>query len=297
MLNAYFTNLENITISEINQAKNSLDIAVAWINFDLYGDVFRNLLARNVKVKMILNRDGINSKYEDDIRALRIAGAEILLQSYGGIMHHKFAVIDRQKCLFGSFNWTKNANIRNIEDLNICDEPHFVFTYLTEFYALWELSKTDIRSLRNPLICKQCKTPIINIMFMCQENDFQTKIDVIEKCECNSKIGFTDYFDISVYTNYLGSYQKFDDEIEYSLSIDNKAYYNEILSRRDFELSNYLSSIRFNRMRYQIIHAVGLKWWKWITKDDGEWVYKMIWKERNTEGYVEDYYDFESLMF
>ena len=54
-------------------------------------------------------------------------------------MHHKFCIIDQKLCLFGSFNWTQNANTRNIEDVNICDEPQIIYGYETEFKAMWEL--------------------------------------------------------------------------------------------------------------------------------------------------------------
>lgn len=40
-----------------------------------------------------------------------------------------------------------------------------------------------------------------------------------------------------------------------------------------------------------IIHAVGVKTWKWLDKHDGELVYKIIWKERGTERYIEDEYE------
>lgn len=44
-------------------------------------------------------------------------------------------------------------------------------------------------------------------------------------------------------------------------------------------------------MGLPIIHAVGVKTWKWLDKHDGELVYKIIWKERGTERYIEDEYE------
>jgi len=208
MTNCYFNDLQNITMCELKKARSDIVGAVAWINFKYYGPVFEELLNRGIKIKLLLNDDGNNRRYTDIINSLCERGAKIRMVRYSGIMHHKFCVIDKRICLFGSFNWTDNANLRNIENLNVCDEPSLVYKYLLEFKALWELSKTDIRNLRNPMKCANCGMPLLNIMFMEQEGDDQTKIDVMQQCDCGQNIIYTDYFDISVYNNYLGLAEK-----------------------------------------------------------------------------------------
>ncbi len=152
MIECYFANLENITISELKKAQKSIKAAVAWINFDHYGCVLEELLNRGVKIKILLNNDGINQRYISYIQCLNRKGADIRLVSFDGIMHHKFCIIDKHICIFGSFNWTYNVNIRNIEDLNIRDEVEFVNNYLLEFNALWNLNKEDIWLLTHPTL-------------------------------------------------------------------------------------------------------------------------------------------------
>ena len=51
--------------------------------------------------------------------------------------------------MFGSYNWTLNSEINNVENLNICVEPQLEYNYLQEFIALEKLSKTDFKLLRN----------------------------------------------------------------------------------------------------------------------------------------------------
>ena len=136
MTECFFTNLENIAISNLKEARKSIRAAVAWINFRHYGDVFDELLDKNVKIKILLNNDGINQRYMEDIQYLNSRGAEIRLVNFSGIMHHKFCVIDKKLCMFGSFNWTESANVRNVEDLNLCDDYNVVAKYLLEFKAL-----------------------------------------------------------------------------------------------------------------------------------------------------------------
>lgn len=291
MIKCYFTNLQNITMSELKNASYSVKAAVAWINFEYYGPIFKELLTRGIKIKILLNDDANNTRYIDIIHSLCGCGAKIKMVRYSGIMHHKFCVIDKRKCLFGSFNWTDNANLRNIEDLNICDESTLVYNYLLEFKALWELSKSDIKNLRDPIKCVTCGQPLLNIMLMEQEGCFQTKIDVIQQCSCNQHTICTDYFDASVYNNYLGLIEKFDDSIEDAQQNGDEIYYNQLVSQQDFVISSYLATVRNNRMGCPIIHAVGVKVWRDFYKDDGEWYYKIIWKERGTESYIEDEYD------
>lgn len=293
MIRCYFTNLEDVAISELKKAKKSIKAAVAWINFSIYGELLKELLNRNIKIKILLNNDGVNQRYLNDIQYLNSIGANIRLVNFTGIMHHKFCIIDKQICMFGSFNWTQNANIRNIEDLNICDEPSFVNNYLLEFKALWDLSKTDIKLLRNPQRCEVCQNPIINILFMEQEGYNETKIDVMQQCECGQRIVYTDFYDISVYNNYLAAVDKFDDDIAMAQQSGDEILYYQLVAQRDFVIANYLSIVRANRMGLPIIHAVGVKSWEWYNKHEGDFVYKIIWKERGTEQYVEDGYPIE----
>lgn len=291
MLKCFFTDLQNITMSELNSSTHSIKAAVAWINFSYYEPIFINLLRRGVKIEIIVNDDGNNRKYMDIINNLIERGAKIKLLRTAGIMHHKFCVIDNCRCMFGSFNWTDNANIRNIEDLNITDELPAVYNFRLEFNALWDLSKADLSKLRKPDLCKTCKMPIINIMFMEQEGDYQAKVEIMQQCNCNQRIIYTDYYDISLYNNCLGIYEYLEDEIIEAQQNNDEISYNQLISQQDFLISNYLSLVRTNRMGCSIIHGVGVKAWRWFNKHEGEYYYKIIWKERNTSSYIDDEYD------
>lgn len=291
MMKSFFNDLENIAIENLRKANRSIRAAVAWINFNHYGGVFDELLNKGAIVKIILNNDAINRRYMNNIQYLNSRGAKIRLVSFDGIMHHKFCVIDEQVCLFGSFNWTENANMRNIEDLNICDEYKVVSEYLLEFKALWKLSKADIRLLTRPLCCRKCGRAVINILFMKQEGDYQTRINVLQQCGCSQDVIYTGYYDVSVYFNYIGLINRFDNDIAEMQESKDAIEYQRLVDQENFYIANYLSNVRDNRMGLPIIHAVGVKTWKWLDKHNGEWVYKIVWKERGTERYIEDEYE------
>lgn len=286
MIINYFTDIQNKVFELIGTAHKSLKIAMAWIDLEIYKNCFIELLERGVKIKILMDSNPFNRNQKYNIESLIDKGAEIRLVYCGGIMHHKFCIIDNSICMFGSYNWTKAANTRNIENLNACDDVKVVNCFRYEFKALWELSNTDIRLLQNPEKCECCNNPMINIMLMEQEGEFQTKLTVLKRCsvcENNSKMTNSEYYDINVLNNYIGCLQEYNDEID-RISQYNDAsfetYINELKIRRDFMVSTYLSNVRHNRMSVSIIHAVAVKDWEWITKDDGEYVYRVIWKER-----------------
>ena len=66
----------------------------------------------------------------------------------------------------------------------------------------------------------------------------------------------------------------------------------QIAEERDYFLATYFSSFtRTSHLGRPIIHAVGVRAQRWITKEDEEFYYKILWKERNTASYIEDEYE------
>mgnify|MGYP000932603535 CR=1 FL=1 len=291
MVQCYFEDLENIVFSRLKNAYKKVCIAVAWINFEIYAPVLNELLKRKVKVKILLNDDHINNRYDDIIQELINNGAKIKFKKIQGTMHHKFCLIDRKLCLFGSFNWTKNATTVNIENLNICDEPNVINKYYLEFKALWKLSEKDISGIRSPKRCFECSSPIFYVMFFEPDGYYYTKVDIVKMCNCSQNNVYTDYYDISFYNNFIALTENYEDKIEDAARYGDEQTTNQLAAQIDFDISNYLSMVRDYRMGFDIIHAVGVKSWVWYSKDDGEYIYRIIWKERGTSFYIQDQYD------
>ncbi|MCB0517269.1 MAG: hypothetical protein KDD49_14500, partial [Bacteroidetes bacterium] len=61
-IKTYFKNQKEIIISELNEAKASVKVAVAWFtNFDLF-NALKNCISRKVKVELIIVNDEINNR-------------------------------------------------------------------------------------------------------------------------------------------------------------------------------------------------------------------------------------------
>ncbi len=291
MTKCYFENLQAITIEQLQKAQKNVYIAVAWINFSDYMPIFYYLNNSNVKIKIIINDDNNNMRYSNEITELRNKGVKIKCVKAVGTMHHKFCIIDKKICLHGSFNWTRNANEKNNEDLTVTDERNVIFEYMSQFKALWELSKQDLKLLRKPQICRYCGSAELNICFLEQEGYYQTKVYIVRLCGCGEKIIAEEYYDISVYNNFQGIYERYGDELEEACRMGYEEECQNITEEMDYAISNYLASFRKNRLGCDIIHAVGVKAWRWLNKHDGEWYYRIIWKEKYTSTYIDNEYD------
>jgi mitochondrial cardiolipin hydrolase len=55
----------------------------------------------------------------------------------GSKMHHKFALLDDNVVLTGSYNWTFASEEENHENVLVLREPRLVGVYQAEFEALW----------------------------------------------------------------------------------------------------------------------------------------------------------------
>ncbi len=86
--------------------------------------------------------DAKQAQYESMQKAIavlkkkKIPCTPIALSDEYGAMHHKFAVIDRQTVLTGSYNLTSAASIANYENLIRVDSPEIASQYRTEFLAI-----------------------------------------------------------------------------------------------------------------------------------------------------------------
>jgi len=70
-------------------------------------------------------------------------GLEIVRRKGGGSMHNKFCVIDEKKVLTGSFNYSKNADEKNDENLIFIVSESLAQEYLNEFNEIWAQAKSQ----------------------------------------------------------------------------------------------------------------------------------------------------------
>lgn len=135
----YFSEQDDLTAvmtDEMATAGQTLDVAVYTFTSEPIRDALIDAAARGVAVRAVIDtweaNDAIVSSLNDTgVKVKRKAGFA------GGIMHNKFAVIDGQSVLTGSFNWTYAADEQNDENLLLLSDKALAGQYGDEFDRLW----------------------------------------------------------------------------------------------------------------------------------------------------------------
>lgn len=293
-----FGDFESYIFEKLKHARKSVKIAVAWLNFNIYGQIFSQLLNHGIKVSIIVNADfkNINANTRSIINFLINNGAfikYIKMPTPFQYMHHKFCIIDNTSALIGSYNWTKNA-ARNFENLMCIENPFIVSKLKDEFKLLKHISNKDIYELQNFELCPECKQNKVNLVVLNLDTDkySTTQYTIYSLCDCGIEELTTDYLDGAFYFTLRGIGEQFDNQIEECMSIGHSI--DEIKERYDYEVEKLIKSV-FGENFMIPIHGVGIYHYDITSQDgDGEWITSIVWKNRFAEKFVSDvYYDFE----
>lgn len=127
--------------SLLSATSSSIDAALYRFNLPCLAAALEGALRRGVRLRLLLDRN----KYEEarstrDLLAARRLPFRLLCGRQGRLskMHHKFAILDAQTVLTGSYNWTLESEEQNYESLVILREGRLVEDYRQEFEKLWE---------------------------------------------------------------------------------------------------------------------------------------------------------------
>lgn len=138
-------------VREIAQAQTEILVAVYAFTNDELAWALAKARQRGVQVQVVLDQEfdaGNESSKgtflaQQGIFVRRASGLNTGNRERGaGLMHQKFAVIDRRLVLTGSYNWTVSADNVNDENLLIFrDAGPLAEDYRKEFLRLWEKKK------------------------------------------------------------------------------------------------------------------------------------------------------------
>ena len=95
---------------------------------------------RGVSVSVLL--DGGNLSDNDSIyHELKKAGIKVGIDKMAGIAHNKVIIIDEQKVITGSFNFTNAADTKNAENVLLIDDQKIAAKYLGNWHSRAKISK------------------------------------------------------------------------------------------------------------------------------------------------------------
>jgi phosphatidylserine/phosphatidylglycerophosphate/cardiolipin synthase-like enzyme len=132
-------------VGEIGRAQKEILAAVYAFTNEEIAWALVQASQRGVKVQVVLDQEfdaANNTSKKSFLEQRRIPLRRVSGLDKGngaGLMHQKFAVIDRKVVLTGSYNWTVSAENSNDENLLLFrDAGPLAEEYRKEFFRLWE---------------------------------------------------------------------------------------------------------------------------------------------------------------
>lgn len=123
-------------IYQLRSAQHTIQICVFTISDDRISDAIIACHRMGRKVLIITDNEKLHDT-GSDIQRLEQAGIPVKIDRSSDHMHHKFAIIDGQFVLTGSYNWTRSAAKYNHENLLVTSDKAVAAAFEEEFNKLW----------------------------------------------------------------------------------------------------------------------------------------------------------------
>jgi phosphatidylserine/phosphatidylglycerophosphate/cardiolipin synthase-like enzyme len=129
-----------LLIRTIDRAEHTIELAVFTFTDGAVADALGRATGRGVKVRAILDQRQAKQKSSQAI-TLQARRCEVRLLhgvGRGGLMHHKFLVVDGRLVWTGSYNFTGNADHNNADNGLLLEDARLAGRYREEFERIWK---------------------------------------------------------------------------------------------------------------------------------------------------------------
>lgn len=120
--------------NEIDKAQSSIYMQAYGMSDPLITNALIKAQARGVKVRILLDRSNLKQKFSK-IHELQRAKIDVGIDKVPGIAHNKVIIIDKQKVITGSFNFTVSADTRNAENVIVIEDAKLAESYLRNWLS------------------------------------------------------------------------------------------------------------------------------------------------------------------
>jgi phosphatidylserine/phosphatidylglycerophosphate/cardiolipin synthase-like enzyme len=163
----------------IKQAKETIDVSIFFLTHNKISKALVDAKERGVKVRVILDATAATNGYSKH-NYLRENGIDVKVESWGGKMHMKAAVIDSKHIIVGSMNWTLAGEKKNDENTIIIKNSSIHGNKLSSFFEeMWNSIPSSW--LKNDPLPESIESG--TSCYDSIDNDFDNIIDYNEK-EC-----------------------------------------------------------------------------------------------------------------
>ena len=127
-------------ISLVRGAQDSIDILAFSLTSDDLADALLDQSSQGVDVSAVFDAEQVDSNIGGKYEVLLDAGLDVRRDTLDGLMHHKVIVVDNQVVLFGSYNFSNNAEYKNDENVVIVYDADLAGEFTREFEQIYERS-------------------------------------------------------------------------------------------------------------------------------------------------------------
>ena len=121
----------------LREADKSVEFLAYTLTADTIGETLLELHQAGVTVRGVVEESQISATGSETPR-LRQAGVDIRLDSNPANMHHKVFLLDNEIVVLGSYNFTRNAEEKNDENVLIIHDPALASQFLIEFERIYQ---------------------------------------------------------------------------------------------------------------------------------------------------------------
>ena len=135
----YFSPEDGVTekiVSRLQAARKSIDFMAYSFTSDPIGDAVLARAGAGVRVRGVFETVGSETRYSEYGR-MKSAGLDVYQDGNPYLMHHKVFIIDGETVVFGSFNFSQNAEQDNDENLLVVDETALAGRFTEEFERVY----------------------------------------------------------------------------------------------------------------------------------------------------------------
>ena len=117
---------------EIARAKDSVYVQAYGLTSGIIVNQLIQAKNRGVKVQVLLDKSNVSDKWSKMMDLVN-ANVSVRIDKVSGIAHNKVIIIDEQKVITGSFNFTNAADKRNAENIIIINNKSVAKEYLNNW--------------------------------------------------------------------------------------------------------------------------------------------------------------------
>jgi phosphatidylserine/phosphatidylglycerophosphate/cardiolipin synthase-like enzyme len=132
-----------IIAAVVEKADSEILFMAFSFTIDVIGEAMLVRAEEGVNIKGVFETSGSETvfSYYPVLSEAGLTNLQVRQDGNSRIMHHKVIIVDRETVIFGSFNFSNNANDSNDENIIIVQDPTFTGFFVDEFFAVWDEAK------------------------------------------------------------------------------------------------------------------------------------------------------------